>query len=256
MYAIILAAGMGTRLGAALPKPLTEIAPGLSLLGNLVTILARLVPLRDLHVVVGHQAPAIVRALPNLQYVMNGEFPRTNTARSLLLGLRAVRGADDVLWINGDLYLDFQIAHRLVWSDTQHSRALVSQGRTGPEAMKYSLRPDGGIARLSKTAADSPGESLGLHVVVKRDRPVLHEALLQAGPNDYYEAALERCTLAGTIRIMPIEAGQGFCREVDDPEDLDAVRAHMAGTIRAKTSGLMSGQVRGPIQGKIQGSDR
>lgn len=241
MQAIILAAGMGTRLGTALPKPLTEIAPGLSLLGNLVTILARLVPLRDLHVVVGHQAPAIVRALPNLHYVMNIEFARTNTARSLLLGLRAVHGADDILWINGDLYLNFPTAQRLVRSDTRHSRALVARGRAGPEAMKYSLRPDGGIARLSKTAADSPGESLGLHVVLKRDRPALHEALLQAGANDYYEAAVERCTLAGTIRVMPIEAGQGFCREIDDPDDLDEVRAHVAGTMRGKVSGQVTG---------------
>lgn len=238
MQAIILAAGMGTRLGSALPKPLTEIAPGLTLLGNLAAILSRLVPHHDLHVVVGHQASAIVKAFPHLHFIFNPEHASSNTARSLLLGLRAVDGADDVLWINSDLYLDFNCAQRLLRSDMEHSRALVDRGRTGPEAVKYSVRPDGAIARLSKTAAESQGESLGMHIVVKHDRPALHEALLQAGADDYYEAALERCALAGTIRVMPIQVGNDYCREVDDPEDLEAVRAHLAGTVR--------GNVRGP----------
>jgi len=43
MHVVILAAGMGTRLGSDAPKPLAEIAPGRTLLSHQVQTLGRLV---------------------------------------------------------------------------------------------------------------------------------------------------------------------------------------------------------------------
>ena len=50
MHAVILAAGMGTRLGGQVPKSLSSIHDGMTLLGNQVQILDRLLGLGLLNV--------------------------------------------------------------------------------------------------------------------------------------------------------------------------------------------------------------
>ena len=51
--------------------------------------------------------------------------------------------------------------------------------------------------------------------------------------SDYFERALELCTQDRSIRLMPVDVGEQFCREVDFPEDLEAVRAHVQKTAAA-----------------------
>ena len=112
MYVIILAAGRGSRLGGAVPKALAEVGPGLTLLGNQVKVLGRLVGKHRICVVVGHEAAQVVAAQPELMYVHNTRYATTNTAKSLLCALP--KFDDDVMWINGDLYFEEPAARLLL----------------------------------------------------------------------------------------------------------------------------------------------
>lgn len=228
MYVIILAAGRGSRLGGAFPKALAEVAPGVSLLGNQVKVLSRLVGRHRICVVVGHEAMQVVAAQPGLMFVHNAHFATTNTARSLLCALP--KFDDDVMWINGDLYFEEPAARLLLEQHAEFSRTLVDHSRTADEEIKYTLFPDGSIDRISKTVERPAalGESLGLQVVTRKDRPRLVRALEEVGERDYFERALELCTQDRSIRLMPVDAGRQFCKEVDFPEDLEAVRRHVA----------------------------
>jgi choline kinase len=228
MYVIILAAGRGSRLGAAVPKVLAEIAPGVTLLGNQVKVLGRLLGRHRICVVVGYEAMQVVAAHPDLMYVHNPRYATTNTAKSLLCALP--KFDDDVMWINGDLYFEEPAARLLIEQHAESSRTLVDRSRTGDEEIKYSLYPDGSIDKISKMVerGQALGESLGLQVVTQRDRPRLQRALEEVGDRDYFERALELCTQDRSIRLMPADLGKQFCREVDFPEDLDAVRQHVA----------------------------
>ncbi len=230
MYVVILAAGRGSRLGAGpVPKPLTPIGPGgATLLGNQVEVLSRTVGRERIAVVVGYEAMRIVTAHPDLLYVYNDHYASTNTARSLLAAL--TKFDDDVMWINGDLYFEEPAVRLLLETHRDASRTLVDHARTADEEIKYTLYPDGSIEEIGKNVAGKAlGESLGMQVVTRADRPRLVDALRRTGEKDYFEKALELCTRDRSLRLMPVDVGQQFCMEVDFPQDLERVRRHVAG---------------------------
>src|SRR6476469_7012281 len=241
MYVIILAAGRGSRLGGAVPKPLAEVGPGLTLLGNQVRVLGRLVGRHRICVVAGHEAMHVVAAHPDLMYVYNPRYATTNTAKSLLCALP--KFDDDVMWVNGDLYFEEPAARLLVEQHSDFSRTLVDHSNTGEEEIKYTVFPDCSIDQISKTV-ERPlalGESLGLQIVTRRDRARLQRALEEVGDRDYFERALETCTQDRSIRLMPVDVGRQFCMEVDFPEDLEAVRAHVQKTAAAAANPAATG---------------
>lgn len=226
MHVVILAAGMGKRLGGDRPKPLTEISGGRTLIGNQIEIMSRLIGRDRIMLTLGYGADDVMRAHPDLMYVYNPRYAETNTAKSLLCALRKLD--DDVLWINADLYFE-EPAAKLLLDAPNGTRLLVNQAHVGEEEIKYTLHDDGGIRELSKSVKAPLGEALGMNIVVRSDLPAFVEQLKAVGDQDYFEKALENCTLARTIRATPVPIGGEYCREVDFPEDLRVVREHVAG---------------------------
>ena len=226
MYAVILAAGMGTRLGKNTSKSLIEIGDGLTLIGNQIRILSRLLSPYRIMLVLGYQAMDLIATYPNLMYVYNERYASTNTAKSLLCALRKLDG--NVLWTNADVYCEEQTFRRVINTHTEWSRALVNHEKTTEEEIKYTLNGDGSIAQLSKQVQSPLGESLGIQIVHEKDLEQLRQGLEIVGDNDYFEKALEIATLSRKIRLMPVDVADGYCREVDYPEDIDAVRAYVA----------------------------
>ncbi len=224
MHVVILAAGMGTRLGGDRPKPLTEIAPGLTLLGAQVRVLSELVHEDRITLVLGYAAANIMESFPNLQYVFNPKFAETNTAKSLLCALRKLD--DDVLWTNADLYFEEPAARRLLAG--RGTRLLVDRSHVGEEEIKYTTHEDGSIAELSKQVREPLGEALGMNVIAKHDLPKFVEQLHAVAAQDYFEKALENLTINRSISATPIAIEHEYCREVDFPADLEAVRAHLS----------------------------
>src|SRR4051795_11771510 len=96
---VILAAGMGTRLGRPLPKPLTPLDDGRTIiaqqLDNVREVFgadARVV------IVVGFKLDAIMEAVPDVLFAYNEDYSETNTSKSLLKALRnSVDGP--VIWM-------------------------------------------------------------------------------------------------------------------------------------------------------------
>lgn len=226
MRVVILAAGMGTRLGGDRPKPLAEIAPGWTLLSHQVDVFGRLIGRDRVVLVLGYAAGDIMAAHPELSYVFNPCYSRTNTAKSLLTALRKLD--DDVLWTNADLYFEEPAAQRLLSAHSLGTRLLVNRDRVTEEEIKYTLHPDGSIAELSKSVTNPLGEALGMNIVAQRDLPTLVAMLESVADTDYFEKAIELVTLSGAIRALPVPIEDEYCREVDFPADLEAVRKRVA----------------------------
>ena len=170
VQAVILAAGMGTRLGRPWPKPLTPLADGRTIMQQQMdNLLAAFDDLR-ITTVIGFKLELIIEAFPDVSYVYNENYDRTNTNRSLLKALR--QSADGgVLWMNGDVVFDPQVLERVKdLIAAEQSFICVNTAVVGDEEVKYTVDADGFVDRLSKTVTDALGESVGINYVSSADK--------------------------------------------------------------------------------------
>jgi choline kinase len=151
---VILAAGMGTRLARPLPKPLTELRDGRSIMKQQMDNLA--IAFDDtfrVMIVVGFKLEAIIERFPEATFVYNEFYDQTNTSKSLLKALRA-SGDGGVLWLNGDVVFDPQVLVRVTpYLDANQSFVVVNTAKVSDEEVKYTLDSAGFIDQLSKLLA-------------------------------------------------------------------------------------------------------
>jgi L-glutamine-phosphate cytidylyltransferase len=224
---VILAAGAGKRFRALhLPKPLTVLANGKSILEQQLETLSRFLPLDDVILVVGYRKEKVMDQFPNLLYVYNPCFAEENTAKSLLRALRKVH--DDVLWINGDV-----VFHPSVLKATLScgkNSMVVNKAPVGDEEVKYRTNASGRILEVSKTVAQPQGEALGLNFFTKQDLDTLKRNLDKCRITDYFEKGIELC-IAENVEVWSIPVGITECAEVDFPEDLEKANKVLGGMV-------------------------
>ena len=232
---VLLAAGRGSRLGAATAKPLTPLgASGETLLGRQLRLLAPLSAAGcRTTLVVGHREQDFRAAVEDVAFVRNPRYAVTNTARSLLCALSAdeLPGERGTLWLNTDVLFSHGFAAQLVEAvlhgDGQ-SFVAVRRGRTADEEVKYTVDETGAVSSLSKQVRDGLGEAVGANFVAAHDRPALRRALTACRDDDYFERAVE-ATIAAGRRWNALDLTEHFAVEVDFPEDLAIARAFVAG---------------------------
>jgi choline kinase len=218
---VILAAGMGTRLGRKQPKPLTPLMDGRSImqqqLDGLRAVFGDQVKVTA---VVGYRAKAIMRAQPELLFAFNPDFAVTNTSQSLLKALRS-SPAGGVLWLNGDVVFDPAVldhAAPLVRAD--ESFVCVDTSTVADEEVKYTLDADGFIAELSKTVVGGLGEAVGINYVSSGDKAALIEHLGACEANDYFERGMELAIHHAGVRFRPLDISRFSAVEIDFDDDL------------------------------------
>lgn len=214
---------MGKRLGGSIPKPLTSLVNGKTIMDFQVERLSKIVGVKNIIVVVGHKKEIIMGKFPQLSFVFNNAFAQTNTSKSLLLALKKVD--DDVIWLNGDVYFDADAPKLLL--NAGFSCCLVDRKRCGPEEVKYDLNEDEFICHISKNIAEPQGECLGVSVILKKDLDIFRDELEKVGNQDYFEKAMENLTVPKKIRLKPVDVGSFYCNEIDFEEDLKAVRDYL-----------------------------
>jgi CDP-glycerol glycerophosphotransferase len=223
---VILAAGMGTRLGRPLPKPLTPLVDGRSILQRqLDTIGHVLGPAAPVTAVVGFQCELVMQAAPDLRFAYNPHFARTNTSKSLLRGLRAT-GPGGVLWLNGDVVFDAAVLEAVLpVLEADESFVCVDTSVVGDEEVKYTLDAEGWIDGLSKTVEGGLGEAVGINFVSAADKATLIEHLEGCGDQDYFERGMETAIAEAGLRFRPLDISRWAAVEVDFEADLDRANA-------------------------------
>jgi choline kinase len=228
IQAVILAAGMGTRLGRPWPKPLTPLADGRTIMRQQMDNLVRAFG-EDLRVltVVGFKLELILEAFPDVAYVYNENYDRTNTNRSLLKALR-VAPDGGVLWMNGDVVFDpalLQRAQQLM--DAGTSFICVNTSAVGEEEVKYTVDSRGNVALLSKQVSDPLGEAVGINYVSQADRASLIRGLEECDDSDYFERGIEIMIERHGVVVVPLDITDLFAVEVDFEEDLSRANRHI-----------------------------
>jgi len=217
MKAVILAAGKGSRLAQGdLPKPLTSLVSGKSILQHQLEVLSLYVPSDDIIIVVGYHKEQIMEHFPDFLYVYNPNYASENTSKSLLRALNKCR--EDVLWVNGDVVFHPSVLEAIL--DDPKTSMVVNVGKVGEEEVKYHQDVEGKILEVSKHVDRPEGEALGINYCSLADLAMFRSNLERCSPHDYFERGLELCIEQGmSVWSVPVDAN--LCLEVDFPEDLE-----------------------------------
>jgi choline kinase len=219
---VILAAGMGTRLGSPLPKTLTVLRDGRSIMQQQFDNLTKAfsIDYRPM-IVVGFKLEAIMERFSSATFVYNELFDQTNTSKSLLKALRA-SGDGGVLWLNGDVVFDPEVLERVKPAIANgHSFVVVNTSKVSDEEVKYTLDASGHIDQLSKVVVGGLGEAVGINYVAGSDKDALIRRLDEAGDNDYFERGIELAIEKDGLKFKAIDISDLYAVEIDFAEDLD-----------------------------------
>ena len=219
---VILAAGMGSRLGRSLPKPLTELSDGRSIMKQQFDNIHHAFG-NNAHVtvVVGYKLEHIIEAFPSASFVYNEQYDQTNTSKSLMRALQASTPGG-VLWMNGDVVFDptaLVRAASMVARD--QSFVSVNTAKVSDEEVKYTTDAEGFIKELSKTVVGGLGEAVGINYISRDDKAVLLRQLRRVDDQDYFERGLELAIEQDGIRVEPIDISDLYAVEIDFAEDLE-----------------------------------
>ena len=245
MQAIILAAGMGKRLGE-LTKENTKCmvsVNGVPIIDRMLGQLATL-PLRRVVIVVGYEGQKLREHIGNryadrlsIEYVENPVYDRTNNIYSLMLAKDFLQ-ADDTLLIESDLVFDASLPKKLI-EDPRPNLALVAKYETWMDGTMVNVDADDNIVNfIPKEAFDysqvdkyyktvnmykfSRDFSRGKYV------PFLEAYTKAVGNNEYYENVLRIITFLDSHELKALPVGQARWYEIDDKQDLDIAEALFA----------------------------
>ncbi|TYP86949.1 choline kinase [Blastococcus xanthinilyticus] len=227
---IILAAGMGTRLGRQEPKPLTRLTDGRSIMQRQLEGLRAVLGAEvSITAVVGFRKDLIMDAAPDLTFAYNPDFAVTNTSKSLLRGLRSTREGG-VLWLNGDVVFDPAVLEQtLPQLAADQSFVCVDTNTVAEEEVKYTLDEDGCIRELSKTVRGGLGEAVGINYVSAADKATLMEHLDSCSHEDYFERGIETAITERGLRVRPVDISGYDAVEVDFEDDLARANSLLGG---------------------------
>ena len=219
---VILAAGMGSRLGRTLPKPLTELADGRTIMqqqfDNIHQAFGKDVKVT---IVVGYKLEHIIERFPAADFVYNEQYDTTNTSKSLLRALKAT-DKGGVLWMNGDVVFDPAVLERAAkFVKRDQSIVSVNTAKVSDEEVKYTTDAEGFIKMLSKTVKGGLGEAVGINFISSTDRAALQRQLKRVGDQDYFERGLELAIEEDGLRVEPVDISDLYAVEIDFAEDLE-----------------------------------
>jgi len=232
LQVVILAAGMGTRLGMPHPKPLTPLADGRSILHQQLANLHQAFGERvRVTIVVGFHAEEIMVAAPRAMFAYNERYEHTNTSKSLLRALR-LGAPGGVLWLNGDVVFDPRLLERIAPAiEAGQSFVCVNTEAVGEEEVKYTASVDGFVVELSKSVVDGLGEAVGINYIASADRATLVEHLEDCTDTDYFERGIESAIETAGMPVLALDISEFFVVEVDFAGDLERANVEVGKTV-------------------------
>lgn len=245
MQAIILAAGMGRRLGEYTKDNTKCMLPvnGVRLIDRVLTQLSPL-GLTRVVIVVGYQGQNLIDYLGHrydnhfpIEYVENPIYDKTNNIYSLALAKQQLQ-EDDTLLIESDLIYDDGL-FQLLLNNPYPNLALVAKYESWMDGTMVRLDDEQNIVDfVSKEAFSFKGVDTYYKTVniykfsceFSRTKyvPFLEAYCTAVGNNEYYENVLRIITSLNdhSLKALPLSHEKWY--EIDDKQDLDIAEAIFA----------------------------
>ena len=251
MQAIILAAGMGRRLGSYTKENTKCMVPvnGVRLIDRMLTQLSAL-HLKRVLMVVGYKGKELIHHIGEryadalkIEYVENPIYDRTNNIYSLSL-VKEQMQEDDTLLIESDLIFSDRL-FSMILADERPNIALVAKYETWMDGTMVRIDGDGNIVNFVPKKAfnyqevDSYYKTVNIYKFSKAFSQTQYVPFLDAyckalGNNEYYEQVLRVITLLDKTNLKALDIGNEKWYEIDDVQDLD-----IAETIFAKDDEML-----------------
>lgn len=236
MQAIILAAGMGRRLGeftANNTKCMLEVN-GVRLIDRMLKQLSSL-NLSRIVIVVGYEGMNLVNYLTdkypdnNFVFVENTVYDKTNNIYSLWLA-REYMAEDETLLLESDLIFEDRVLQAAVESEYSDC-ALISKYETWMDGTMVRIDDDNNIVNFIPKKAFKYSDTdfyyktvniykFSKQFIVDHYLPFLDAYIRVLGENEYYEQVLRVITLIDStgLKALPITGMHWY--EIDDVQDL------------------------------------
>lgn len=238
MQAVILAAGMGRRLGDYTKnntKCMVKVN-GEALIDRLLNQLSAL-DLKRVVIVVGYEAQKLVDYIGdrysdklNIVYVDNPVYDKTNNIYSLAL-TKDMLQEDDTLLIESDLIFDDRM-FRMIMDDPYPNLALVAKYESWMDGTMVRIDDDNNIVNfITKKAftysdAESYYKTVNIYkfsrdFLAQKYVPFLDAYCSALGNNEYYEQVLRVICMLDNSELKALPVGDVKWYEIDDVQDLD-----------------------------------
>ncbi len=239
MQAIILAAGMGRRLGEYTRDNTKCMLPvnGVRLIDRVLGQLSQL-GLSRVVIVVGYKGQNLIDYIGHryddrlkIEYVNNPVYDKTNNIYSLSLAKDKLQ-EDDTLLIESDLIFDDSL-FRMILDNPYPNLALVDKYETWMDGTMVRIDEDNNIVNFIPKKAfkykdvDSYYKTVNIYKFSREFSQNKYVPFLEAyskalGNNEYYEQVLRVITLIDNaeLKALPITNGAKWY-EIDDVQDLD-----------------------------------
>lgn len=206
--AVIAAAGLGSRLGAGVPKCMIEIG-GRTLLSRLVQVLAPHV--ETIRLVIGYRAKLVAdycaRHHRDVVLVHNADFSTTTATQSFALG--AARLTGKTVFLDGDLLISPSSMADFLRAASAHEILVGLTDAKSEDAVLVSGVPDGDTIRIDGFSRDIESPYEWANVV--------------AGPSDLLNGT-RSYVFERLIEHLPLPGRMIELSEVDTEADLEAAR--------------------------------
>ena len=245
MQAIILAAGMGKRLGELTKDNTKCMVPvnGVRLIDRMLTQLSAL-KLNRVVIVVGYEGEKLINYIGNryddilkIEYVHNPIYDKTNNIYSLALAKQQMM-EDDTILLESDLIFDSKLLEMII--DNPHPNlALVAKYETWMDGTMVRISEDNDILNFIPKKSfrysdiDLYYKTVNIYKFSREFSCTQYVPFLEAyskamGNNEYYEQVLRILTAleCSDLKALPIEDVNWY--EIDDVQDLDIAEAMFA----------------------------
>ena len=251
MQAIILAAGMGRRLGELTKDNTKCMVPvnGVRLIDRLLGQLEKL-PLNRIIIVVGYKGKELREYLTQasssygegsgvrIEFYENPIYDKTNNIYSLSL-VKEQMQEDDTLLIESDLIVSDRLFN-MILDDPYPNLALVAKYETWMDGTMVRLDDDRNIVNfVSKEAfdyndVDAYYKTVNIYKLSREFSQNKYVPFLEAytkavGNNEYYENVLRIISMLNNHDMKALPIGGEKWYEIDDKQDLDIAEALFAG---------------------------
>ena len=246
MQAIILAAGMGKRLGEYTRNNTKCMVPvnGTPLIDRMLNQLSRL-NLNRVVIVVGYEGKKLMEYVGEernglrIEYIENSVYDRTNNIYSLALAKKKMQ-EDDTLLLESDLIFEDSMLSLLL-ENPFPNLALVAKYETWMDGTMVCIDKDCNIVNFVTKAAfnyhhiDQYYKTVNIYKFSRtfsRDKyiPFLEAYTKAVGKNEYYENVLRIITFLNSEELKAFPVGHRKWYEIDDKQDLDIAEALFSDT--------------------------